>query len=257
MKDQFVIMCVESAQDVSVLLPWGRHFAERLNHKGLMLLHVSKERGDERWLEESGVPYASLVGEWHTAIEGLATAFNGILALVAVDASVRRGSLSYPARLLREFRDCKVAYLCVPKGVSLLPRGGEVALTFTYRREGKEKLLWASYLTRFVGCRVTIAHRDYRDGGFRSQLANNLRFADKLFKPLDVNYATVVLRKGGNVDMAAVEQLEPDVLIARTTDARDRDLLDWLMPLPERRLLGRSTPVLFLNPREDLYILCD
>ena len=271
MKDQFVIACVESAESAAVVLPWARHLAERLRHKGLMLLHVTQQPTDDSWLKETGVPYVSMRGDWSTAIEGLPTAFNGILAVTAVDPKAPRTSLTHPKTLLREFKNCKIAYLCVNVDtlkssrdiVSTYQRINVSTLTLTHRREGKEKLVWASYLARFVGATVTIAHPNYRDPGLRQRCANNLRFADKIFKPLNIEYNLSTLHSPLSTfhtpDLAALDELQPDLLIARTTDTRDRDLIDWLLPPPELRLLTHPsrTPLLFLNPRDDLYILCD
>ncbi len=127
----------------------------------------------------------------------------------------------------------------------------------THRHEGKEKLIWASYLARFLGSDITIATPHYKDAGLRQKLNNNLRFVDKIFKPLNIRYQLVTLNSQLSPDEAALRQFHPDLLIARTSDPRERDLIDLLMPLPERRLLASGTPILFLNPRDDLYILCD
>ena len=261
-KDQFVIACIESPESAAVVLPWARHLAERLNHKGLMALHVSPDRQQsDDWLKTLGIPYVSLQGDWHTAIEGLPTAFNGILAVTAVDTAAPRTSLTHPKTLLREFKNCKIAYLVV-SGASQLPTPNSqlsTVLTMTHRREGKEKLVWASYLARFVDSSVTIAHPDYRDGDLRMRWRNNMRFVEKMFSPLGIDYTTALLSRSTRVDLAALDELHPDLLIARTTDTRERDFIDWLLPLPEYRLLTHPshTPLLFLNPRDDLYILCD
>ena len=261
-KDQFVIACIESPESAAVVLPWARHLAECLNHKGLMALHVSPDRQQsDDWLKTLGIPYVSLQGDWHTAIEGLPTAFNGILAVTAVDTAAPRTSLTHPKTLLREFKNCKIAYLVV-SGASQLPTPNSqlsTVLTMTHRREGKEKLVWASYLARFVDSSVTIAHPDYRDGDLRMRWRNNMRFVEKMFSPLGIDYTTALLSRSTRVDLAALDELHPDLLIARTTDTRERDFIDWLLPLPEYRLLTHPshTPLLFLNPRDDLYILCD
>lgn len=257
-KDQFVIACVDSPEGAALVLPWARHFAASLNHKGLFALHVSPDGGTPEWLKGLEVPYVSLRGDWHTAIEGLPTAFNGILAVAAVDPAAPRSSLRHPKQLLHEFRDCKTAYLCVHTPFAT-PYAPLAALTMTHRREGKEKLVWASYLARFLGSRVAIAHPDYRDGDLRMRWRNNMRFVDKMFAPLGIGYTTPILSRSTRVDLAALDELKPDLLVARTTDTRERDLLDWVLPRPEYRLLAHPsrTPLLFLNPRDDLYILCD
>ncbi len=258
MKDQFVIACLDRPEDAATVLLWARHFSERLNRKGLMVLHVGREKGDDHWLEQLGIPFASLVGDWRTALNGLPTAFNGILAVTAFSPTAPRHSLAHPKTLLREFQGCKIAYLCIPSHHST-PITQHSALTLTHQREGKEKLVWASYLARFLGSRITIAHPDYRDAGLRQRWLNNMRFADKMFSPLNIAYSTRPLGRSTHEDLAAAHELTPDLLVAMTTDSREQDILDHFLPRPELRLLRQfpSLPVLFLNPRDDLYILCD
>ncbi|MBR1784787.1 MAG: hypothetical protein IJ760_05050 [Bacteroidales bacterium] len=258
MKDQFVIACIDNEAHARVVLEWAWYMAGRLRHKGLFVLNISAG-GDNGWLKELGVPYVGLKsGDWATAIEGLPLRYGGILAVTAVDASAPRTSLANPSNLLRQFSRCKIAYLCVDAA------GGEcrtdrVTLTLNHRREGKEKLVWASYLARFCGAEITIAHPDYSDQGLRSQLQNNMRFAEKMYAPLGIGIRTEKLDGTTGVDIKALEQTSPDLLVARTTDTRDRDVVDWFMPRPELRLLRHAsrTPLLLLNPRDDLYILCD
>lgn len=258
MKDQFVIACLDRSEDAATVLPWARHFAERLNHKGLMVLHVARKQGDGDWLESLGVPYVSMVGEWHTALDGLPTAFNGILAITAFDPAAPHASLAHPRTLLREFKGCKIAYLCIPTRHSTL-NTQHTLLTLTHQREGKEKLVWASYLARFLDSQITIVHPDYRDSGLRQRCNNNIRFADKVLLPHGLNYTTHPIATSTKVDHAATAHLKPDLLIAMTTDPREQDILDHFLPRPELTLLKKfpNQPVLFLNPRDDLYILCD
>ncbi len=95
-KDLFVIACVEDEASAQVVLPWARHFAEKLNHKGLMALHVNDDGSTPEWLDGLGVPYVSMKGDWRTAIEGLPTAFHGILAVAACNPDAPRRALTHP-----------------------------------------------------------------------------------------------------------------------------------------------------------------
>ncbi len=257
-RDLHVIACVENAANAALVIPWARYFAERLNHKGLFALHVEARRGNDSWLHDIGIPYISLQGDWSTAIDGLPTAFGGILAVTAVDPKASRTSLTHPHTLLQQFKGCKIAYLVVSKPFTT-PQSLLSALTMTHHREGKEKLVWASYLARFLNSTIAIAHPDYRDSGLRGRWRNNMRFADKMFEPFGIHYTTPIITRQTRVDLAALDELKPDLLIARTTDQRERDLFDLLSPRPELRLLTHPshTPMLFLNPRDDLYIICD
>ena len=257
-QDQHIIVCAESPQAAEKLLEVARSLAQKLR-KGIVLLSCAQ--GAESWIQAYGVPYASLHGDWRTVIQGLPTALGGILALALVDHSAPRTSITHPKTLLREFRDCKIAYLCIPAFNSQVSTFNfqHCVLTLTHRREGKEKLLWASYLARFLQSRITIAHPNYRDADLRMRWTNNMRFVDKIFSPLGIQYSTAILSRSTRVDQTALDELQPNILVTRATDTRDRDLFDWFSPSAELQLLSHPshTPILLLNPRDDLYILCD
>lgn len=236
--------------------------AEKLR-KGLILLTCS---GDGKaWIEGFGVPYVALPAgkdAWKTAIDGLPTAFNAVLAIALSDREAPRRSFSHPRQLLRNFRDCKVAYLVIPsRDSSLKIQVSVTALTLNHQRESKEKLVWASYFARFIGSRTVIMHYDYRDAAFRLRLRNNRQYLDKLFSGLGLTYDTEILTGNElrNPDLQAIKKGHFDLIIILVADRRERDLGDLFTMAPELRIL-RSVdrkPVLFINQRDDLYIMCD
>ena len=286
-KDQFVIACLEKAADADVVMPYARYYAERLG-KGIIVLNVSKD-GDNEWIKQYNLPYIGLKGDWKTAIDGLPTAFGGVLAVTAVDLQAPRISITNPTTLLKTFADCKIAYLVIRNekleirnsaGASTIPHSSFLIsncyLTLDYRRESKEKLIWGSYMVRFFGAKLTVATPDYSDAGLREKVNNNILFLKKIYKSLDIDYTIkpITLPRFTSPDMALIESTSRQVdesagnssfliphsslLIAMTTDKRDRDLGDLIAGPTERRLLQRSTiPILFLNQRDDLYVLCD
>ena len=260
-KDQYVIACVESPQAAEVVIPWAKHFAQRLNGKGLLMLNVSAD-GDNHWLPQFGIPYIGLRGDWKTAIDGLPTAFGGILAVTASDPAAPRRSITNPRTLLRLFRDCKIAYLAVnneaqPSAFST--QQSTFSLVLDHRRESKEKFIWASYLVRFLGAKLTVALPNYRDAGLRSHQQNNLRYLEKIAPSLGLTYTTATIPAPATTppDVVAVDTLHPNLILALATDRRDRDIGDWLLGDPELKLLRTGIPTLLLNQRDDLYVLCD
>lgn len=258
--DQFVVACVESPDTAPAVIAAAQLFATHLRHKSLMLLNVAPSDSDSEWLKQYGLPYAALHGDWATAIEGLPTVFNAVLAVAAVDPAAPRSSFANPRTLLREFRKCKVAYLTVPaSGATVVKSGASAVVTVDFHRESKEKLIWASYLSRFVGAELTIALPQYKDQGLRTLQDNNMRFIDKVFTPLDIRYGKRSLRASHTPDLEALDNLRPDLLVALATDPRATDPIDWILGTTDRRLLTHpsATPILFLNPRDDLYVLCD
>ncbi len=271
-RDQFVIACLENAESATRVLPYARYCAARLN-KGIILLNVSKD-GNNEWLKQFGLPYIGLKGDWKTAIDGLPTAFGGVLAVTAVDTKADRQSISNPTTLLKVFSDCKIAYLIVggsPKEKLAADWPQCSFLTLDHRRESKEKLIWGSYMVRFFGSQLTVATPDYKDDGFREKVHNNTLFLKKIYSSLNINYRTtsfplstlkhpdLELLRTANIFEAA--PADNRLLIAMSTDKRDRDLGDIIGGPPERKLLiaaaNRTIPLLLINQRDDLYVLCD
>ena len=202
-KDQFIIICAECPEDAEKLIPTARLFAEKLR-KGMILLSCSP--GAEEWIERFGIPFMALKGDWKTAIDALPTAMNAVLAVTLADPKAPRHSLTHPRTLLKNFRDCKVAYLvcsgeCVVGSTreQILPTTHyplPTFLTIDHQRESKEKLIWASYMARFFGSTVKVLHRNYRDAAFKMRWKNNMRYLEKIFSSLNLTYETQVIEGG-------------------------------------------------------------
>ena len=129
--------------------------------------------------------------------------------------------------------------------------------------ESKEKLIWASYFARFNGSRLHVLHEQYNDSGLRAKLDNNMRFLDKFFASLKVGYETEIMPSVANFpDREAAKQASQKgygLLVCLTTDTRELDVVDWFIGVQETRVVKnkQQLPVLFINPRDDLYVLCD
>lgn len=265
-KDQFIVICAECPEDAKKLLPTAKFFAEKLR-KGRILLSCAP--GAEAWIEQFDIPFMALTGDWKTAIDALPTAMNAVLAITLAAPQAPRHNISHPRTLLKYFRDCKVAYLVIPSQLSISKYQFSItALTIDHQRESKEKLIWASYMARFFGSAIHVMHRNYRDAAFKMRWKNNMRYLDKIFSSLNLTYETEIIEGGsefGNPDLLAIKQLstlnsQPSILfISLVPDRRDRDLGDLFTKPAELRLIknGAHLPILFLNQRDDLYVLCD
>ncbi|MBR1549670.1 MAG: hypothetical protein IJ634_03445 [Bacteroidales bacterium] len=257
-KDQFIALCADTLAEARQLMPFARSLSEAFR-KGIILFTCSGD-GD-RWVGEVECPHVVLKGAWADAIEAMPVAFNVVLAIASCDSKAPRQALAHPKQLLKNFRQSKVAYLAVPADATDLCTD-RVALTLDHQRESKEKLLWASYMARFCHSGIHVYHIPYTDADFRNRLNNNFRYLDKVFSSLSLQYEQHPLPGGSqyaNPDLKALALGRCDLFISLVSDSRDRDFLDALLPPPPLRLLrsASATPVLFLNQRDDLYIMCD
>lgn len=230
-------------------------------HKDIILLTCASD--GEAWVKDFGVPYVAIPrGDWKTVIDSLATTFNAVLAITLCNPSAPRKAFTHPKQVVKNFRDCNIAYLVINSDFHK-PRFKieNTVLTIDHLRESKEKLIWASYLARFFNSRIRILHFDYRDATLRMRWHNNMRYLDKIFSSLNITYSAEVIQGSelGNPDLAALKIDSIDLFIFLVPDKRDRDLGDLFTTSPELRILqnNRNLPILMLNQRDDLYIMCD
>lgn len=260
-KDQFVALCTDSPNHARQLLPFVQNLAASLR-KGLILFSCSPDA--DSWAPSFGVAYAVLKSDWPSVVESLPTLFNVVLAVIPSNPQSPSKSSDNPRQILKDFHQSKIAYLLLPT-LHPLPLSHyplTTALTLNHQRESKEKLLWASYFARFCHSHILVCHHPYTDPAFRRRLQDNLRYLDKIFSSLDLDYQLQPLtdsKQFADPDPKAILHPGIDLFIALVPDDRDRDLLDFLSPPPSLSLIRKNPalPILFLNQRDDLYIMCD
>lgn len=277
MKDQFVIACLGDFSMEEAVVTHAC-FLSRMLHKGLILLYVddpkyrgmTKEEAEQRMLriEERNKEYSpahvAMKGATREVIHALPKLLNGVVAVTGVDPYAHRKSPIHPKRVLHDFSDCAIAYLTVQQPLLHPERYNDVAYSVDFNRESKDKLLWASYFARFNHSRLHMLHYHYTDGRLRQLWRNNMQFMDKFFDTLGIHYQEHVVEGKSPLfpehhvcREAAV--LGCGLLVTLTTDVRKRDVLEWFLGTQEQRTICNDArmPVLFLNPRDDFYVLCD
>ena len=275
-KDQFVIAHLTDPQHTDEVLAYSIHLAERLR-KGLLLLHINDSRyptlvtDPEAFLKDLQqsaqqqnpqipVSYAALKGRSPEVIETLPTLLNGVVAVTAASIEAGRKSPLHTKNILKDYSNSKIAYLVVRVQQSFCPIK-HVGLTVDFHRESKEKLIWSSYFSRFGASQLHVIYHDYKDDGLRQKWYNNMRFLHKFYTNLGLTFTPhIVPQKSAAVDADALPfmaESQYDLLVAVTT--KEKDILDSIMGTQEQRTIRNSQnlPILFLNPRDDIYVLCD
>ena len=276
MKDQFVIAYLADLSMTHEVVSHACFLAHMLN-KGLILLYVEDPRHHNTTIDqatptllqiEAAHPdvhpaHVAIKGNTREVIDALPTMLNGVIAVTGVNSTSRRGSPTHPRQVLHLFGGCKIAYLTVQSPLTDTAAYSHVGYGIDFRKESKEKLIWASYFSRFNHSRLTMLHFDYSDEGLRSKWNNNVRFMNKFFNGLSVTYdqqsvsGRALFPETIICDSAA--HIGCGILISVTTDTRDLDIIEWFAGTQERRTIRNPLrlPVLFINPRNDIYVLCD
>ncbi len=276
MKDQFVIAYLADLSMKEEVVSHAAYLARMLN-KGLILLYVEDRKyGNpataqakqqivalESGLADTKPAHVIMKGQTKEVVNVLPTMLNGVVAVVGVNPKAKKGSLTYPRTVLHIFGQCKIAYLTVQQKLQTPQDYDRVAFGVDFRKESKDKLIWASYFARFNHSQLLMMHFQYSDEGLRNKWGNNVRFMNNFFSNLEVRYTDQVV--DGHAlfpetlvcDSAA--QNGCGLLISVTTDTRERDVIEWVVGVAEQRTIRNSAtmPVLFINPRNDIYVLCD
>lgn len=276
MKDQFVIAYLADFSMTEEVMSHACWLAKML-HKGMLLLYIrdgrlctlSLDDAENRMKQlesqhpEMTVFHAAVNGRLTEIINNLPTTLNGVVTVVGVSTHVRRSSPTHPHTVLHTFANSKIAYLTVQRPLYNPNAYSRVGYSIDFHKESKEKLIWASYFARFNNSELVVLYYNYRDEGLHAKWSNNIRFMDKFFQDLHITYTThsltgqVLFPEVKACDTAATMGL--GLLISVTTDMRDRDVVEWFAGVQEDRTIRNNNciPVLYLNPRNDIYVLCD
>ena len=276
MKDQFVIAYLADLSMTNEVVSHACFLARMLN-KGLILLYVEDSHHHNPTVAqatptllqiEAAHPdvhpaHVAMKGNTREVIDALPTMLNGVIAVAGVNSAARRGSPTHPLQVLHLFGGCKIAYLTVQSLLTDRTVYSHVGYGIDFRKESKEKLIWASYFSRFNHSRLTMLHFNYTDEGLHTKWHNNVRFMNKFFNGLGVTYnqqsvsGHALFPETLVCDTAA--HIGCGLLISVTTDTRDLDIIEWFAGTQERRTIRNPhhLPVLFINPRNDIYVLCD
>ncbi len=157
--------------------------------------------------------------------------------------------------ILTACRPLRIPYLiCSPRLLPLDPR--EVVVPVTFLEEEYEKAQFAAAFGRFFGSHIHLLQA--RDYGTRAG-----RTATKIAALLDkfnIDYQIEVARGDSyKVEKEAIRYAGTrQAALVLLTASRDYGLDDLIFGPKERHFLKRSSvPILLINPRGDLYSLCD
>lgn len=274
-KDQFVIAYIVSFESKHPCVDYAVQLA-RILGKGLILLYISDPSAHSLSTSEAEVKlkelneslpedlfhsYAALSGAREKVLNAVGELLNAVLLVSDCNPEEKdKHSPLYPQTQLDSLASSRVAYLLCPPE-SKPSNYDKVVLTLNNASESKEKTLWASYFGRFANSQIVLYYRRYKDEYHQKQLNLNIAFARKIFEQFKIPLITLHSENTKTqLDIQASDYAKENncsLVICQTT--KNKSFADRLLGLEEVRVLKnmKKTPVLFLNPRNDLFILCE
>lgn len=188
----------------------------------------------------------------------LAEETNTIMFVIGVDNKEKTAFFNR-RKAVRFIKPSRLPVMTVGKTLPVENAFQQVILPVDIERQAKEKALWAGYFSRFYQATIHILYPKYKDSGLHKQVSDNIAFVEKLYKNLDITYEINEVDPPKDLDAFSIgyaPQVQASLTVVMMT--RYRTIADLLAGPREQKLIGnlQDFPVLCINQRDDLYVLC-
>jgi len=162
---------------------------------------------------------------------------------------------------IRALQESQIPFLFV-KGKSPKDlRYDRVMLPVDYRKVMKDTSLWASYFARFNQSEVDVFSARETNKENQTMVKKNLKFIEQLLLKLELDVNFGHAQKGSfGLPFEALDKCKNEGHNLMIIPASQHiSLLDLMIGLPETKLIRQAAevPVMCINPKRDMYILCD
>ena len=163
--------------------------------------------------------------------------------------------------VLKAFQQSSIAFLFVKGEIPRFLRYKNVLVPVDYRRASKETSLWASYFGRFNRSQVQLIYAQETNKEDKNRLQKNLDFFKKFLSRLNVSHFEIAGKTTSwgicNETLVRADEWLGDLMIF--SGSSSISLLDLMIGLPEKRIVKKAgnLPVMLINPRKDICMMCD
>ncbi len=173
------------------------------------------------------------------------------------------GEFEKKHKLKKFFRQCQnfiIPYLILPKKLAANWQPENIIFPLSLKSGEKEASAWAGYFSRYTNGKLTLYHPEFRDPYTQKRLWSLLVFIQKLFEKSKISFSHKIT--GNTTKETKAEILSTASTVINTliiAPASPITFPDYLFPgLFNFDLIQKqtTTPVLFINPRHDLYVPC-
>jgi hypothetical protein len=162
---------------------------------------------------------------------------------------------------MKAFRLSSIPFLYVNGSVPEFLQYKNVLVPVDFRKASKDTSLWASYLGRFNRSLVQVIYACEKDQDRVLRLDRNVSFFKKFLSSLNVRHQLIAGKTSSwgicNETLVRASEWNGDVMIF--SGSSSISLIDLLIGLPEKKIVSKAgyLPVMLINPRKDICMMCD
>ncbi|MHA7111886.1 hypothetical protein ACRTDU_17285 [Sunxiuqinia elliptica] len=200
------------------------------------------------------LPISSLTlkGDLEQGIDRVAEQYDGIMLVLTAEHLKAK---------LRALQISQIPFLFVQTNKERSLTYQKPMLPVDFRKVMKDTSLWASYFGRFNQAEVTVVNATEKNPENATMIRKNLKFINQLLTKLHLDFNQQSCPKGSFAlpfeTLKSCQADGYDLLIIPSS--KNISLLDLIIGLPESKIIKKAgeIPVLCINPKRDMYILCD
>ena len=183
-----------------------------------------------------------------------------IQLVVFSDKHLRLTRKRKATQTLSGLRKLKIPYLIIPESTTASWQPRNIYIPLCLREGEKEASAWAGFWTRYHQSQLTLIYPVFKNPDQQRRLWMMLLFAERLLKRSNLPYQTWERGRQPKEILAHLNALafsnDHNLIIFPATRFYSPEY--YFTGPPEFHLLKNrgKTPVLFINPRNDLYIPC-
>ena len=264
-EQKVVVLCDFSGQMKDVIVH-GARMADMLR-KELCLLAFWKDKAHRLQIVEKldlatrnlksnlpDFPISNLIlpGSLRDNIEKLVNEYEAVL-MVLHQANIKL--------FMRAFRESSIPFLFVRGTEPEYLRYKNVLVPVDYRKASKDTSLWASYLGRFNKSLIHVVYAHEKNAYEAERVTINANFFKKFLSSLYVRNQLIAGRSSSwgivQETLSRANEWEGDVMIF--SGSSSITLIDLMIGLPEKKIVRQAgnLPVMLINPRKDICMMCD
>lgn len=127
-----------------------------------------------------------------------------------------------------------------------------VVFPVDFRRETKEKVAWANFMSKNFNSKFLVIKRKSKDSGFKKNISSNLLYFENFFKNNDIPYELHAASGKKSFEKETIEyakKMNADMILVLTT--RDIGFMDYLVGAGEQYIIANpeKITVMCVNPK--------
>jgi nucleotide-binding universal stress UspA family protein len=152
---------------------------------------------------------------------------------------------------LKVIRGSRAPFLCVQE-MPKTERFSNILFPIDFKKENKEKINWAYYLSKLHGSKIHIIHPRVADAAFKKRIYSNIVFAKKFFDNAGIEYTVVATGRKTNFVNESIEYAKKnDISLIMVMTSKTISLVDYLLNPMEQQFLNNDAkiPIMAFNPK--------